>query len=552
MKLHISVVTILLCLMITISQAHDTISVEYNVYTKNDCFYAVYSDGNLYRFDVDDENSNQIKRVKILEDVTDVSRNFALKEDGTVWTWENDALQPVFITDSAVAITSGATSSGEISEVKTLLILKDNGELWGYGNNGFGQLAQEVRDNDESRSNYISEPTKITEDVIAMGEGTGHTIVLKSDGTVWTVGSNWYGQLGTGVDVKTVEMSNDLYKVMDNAISVFASGGACFAVGDDNIMYRWGTNYAGYLGNLDKYVFTKPVQYVKDAKYAENFSGHNLIIKNDNSLWVYGESDEPESFMIGDRKYIQIPIKLCENINSIASADGDEYCRTILTIDTNRRLSILKFNENYKKEDDPIYNLYPISNNVRLSTDEPIKVNFSDIDAISDTEKNAVNKLAKAGIINGITETEFMPDKEITRAETAALLLRMTGKGDETGEASFSDVSANDWYYGTAGASQKYGIINGYEDNTFRGNETVSELQLVSLAARTLRNEGTAVEPEETKTLGAGIVPDWAYEDIEYALNHEIITEAEASNISDKPVTRGEAAVILYRLYNVV
>ena len=154
--------------------------------------------------------------------------------------------------------------------------------------------------------------------------------------------------------------------------------------------------------------------------------------------------------------------------------------------------------------------------------------------------------------MEGITETEFMPDKEITRAEMAALLLRMTGKGDETGEASFSDVSANDWYYGIAGASQKYGIINGYEDNTFRGNETVSELQLVSLAASTLRNEGTAVEPEEKKALGAGIVPDWAYEDIEYALNHEIITEAEASNISDKPMTRGEAAVILYRLYNVV
>lgn len=545
-KSSIIATVIFFFLTITGVQAHNTISVEFDLDIYRDYLYAVYSDGTLYRFNSNKYDPLKIDRVKILDDVTDVSRNFALKEDGTVWTWKNDDLTPIFITDSVINISCGSSQSAGSFEVKTLLMLKNNGELWGYGYNGHGQLAQTV--NEGEGTNFVNDPIKIMDNVIAMDTGTGHTIILKNDGSVWTVGNNEYGQLGNG----SFESSNVPYKVMDNAKAVFASGSASFAVDDNNIVYRWGTNYIDHIGNIDNYKFTTPIRYATDMRYIENVPEYNFVIKNNDSLWIYGESTESELFRVSRKKSIQIPVQLCENIDSFAAADGDVFCSTIALLNEKGQLNILKFNSDYSKDGDPIYNLYPISNNVRLSTDEPIKVNFSDIDAISDTEKNAVNKLAKAGIINGITETEFMPDKEITRAETAALLLRMTGKADETGEASFSDVSANDWYYSIAGASQKYGIINGYEDNTFRGNETVSELQLVSLAARTLRNEGTAVEPEETKTLGAGIVPDWAYEDIEYALNHEIITEAEASNSSDKPVTRGEAAVILYRLYNVV
>ena len=50
-----------------------------------------------------------------------------------------------------------------------------------------------------------------------------------------------------------------------------------------------------------------------------------------------------------------------------------------------------------------------------------------------------------AGIIKGISDTEFSPDEGINRAETAALLLRMTGKENETAEPMFSDVTADDW-----------------------------------------------------------------------------------------------------------
>lgn len=109
----------------------------------------------------------------------------------------------------------------------------------------------------------------------------------------------------------------------------------------------------------------------------------------------------------------------------------------------------------------------------------------------------------------------------------------------------FADVTTSDWYYSVAGTSKKYGIINGFEDNTFRGDTKISKLQTVVLASRILQKEKfiTSVIQKETD------VPEWAKDNVSIAIDYGLISIGEDLN---ENITRGEAAVILYRLYELI
>jgi alpha-tubulin suppressor-like RCC1 family protein len=93
----------------------------------------------------------------------------------------------------------------DIVEIKagteySMAIMK-NGDTYTWGHNGYGQLGvgNTERKIKPTKTNiYDSKDTTQTEYAIDVAAGAYHTLVLKSDGTVWTTGYNGYGQLGTG------------------------------------------------------------------------------------------------------------------------------------------------------------------------------------------------------------------------------------------------------------------------------------------------------------------------------------------------------------------
>jgi alpha-tubulin suppressor-like RCC1 family protein len=75
------------------------------------------------------------------------------------------------------------------------LALKSDGSVWGWGENGYGQLATGA----STSFGGVTTPTKSKlQSIIAIAAGGEHTLALKSDGTVWAAGSNGFGQLGNG------------------------------------------------------------------------------------------------------------------------------------------------------------------------------------------------------------------------------------------------------------------------------------------------------------------------------------------------------------------
>lgn len=532
---------------------HSTISVDKNY------FYAVRADGVLYRFEYQDSSQINPNKIKIMDKVTDVSKNYAITEDNTLWTWGDDCI-PVPI---AEGVSSVSCSTGELQHV---LFVKKDGSLWGRGYDEFSKLSSGgtvsslANGKNIGNVDYYEKPVKLMDNVKVAKTGVNHSIVLKNDGSIWCFGDNAYNQLGVSSSDMPIKKACN---ILNDGEMVFASGAESFAI-KDNKLYHWGCIDMNVISdNIESLCINKPTQYTSDIKYAMNIPGYNLLIKNGKSLWIYGDSEEIDVLTVArmplNSRHINIPVKLMDNVDSISGLDCNETYyehiagNNIIILTNNGELKLFDFNEHYnEKNGESIYTTKRVSNNIRLSTVNPQYTDFDDLINSSKNVKNAVNALLRARIISGVTDTEFMPDKEISRAETAALMLRMTGKENETGHTNFVDVPQNSWYYNIAGASQKYNIFDGYEDNTFRGEETVSELQLVALAARTFRNEGTAPDVDEKAVPDLSGIPDWAKIDVEYAYQYGIVTADELKTLSDKGMSRGDAAVILYRLYQVI
>lgn len=96
----------------------------------------------------------------------------------------------------------------------------------------------------------------------------------------------------------------------------------------------------------------------------------------------------------------------------------------------------------------------------------------------------AVKVLSSKGIIAG-SNGMFEPDRPVTRAEFAAMAARFAGK-DGKGVNVFSDVFADEWYYGAVSCAAQNGWISGYPDGTFRPQNSITRAEAVTIVNKML------------------------------------------------------------------
>ncbi|MFX3633927.1 MAG: bacterial Ig-like domain-containing protein [Candidatus Pristimantibacillus sp.] len=120
---------------------------------------------------------------------------------------------------------------------------------------------------------------------------------------------------------------------------------------------------------------------------------------------------------------------------------------------------------------------------------------------ISETHwaKLAIEILAAKGVIKGVSETEFMPEHTITRADFALLLVRVLGLST-TGGDSFADVNPDHYYYEELMTAKKLGIVNGQADGLYHPNTPIAREDMFVMTARALRAAGAL----ESSTAASG------------------------------------------------
>lgn len=156
-----------------------------------------------------------------------------------------------------------------------------------------------------------------------------------------------------------------------------------------------------------------------------------------------------------------------------------------------------------------------------------------------------IKKAYSLGIVNGVGEKEFAPQKNITRAEMAAIFVRCL-KLEESSNAEYTDVSETDWYYNNVSAISENGYMQGY-NGKFRPNDSITREELSAIAMRILAEIEVSGEIEEFAD--SGDISDWAKEAIEKAVKSGIMLGRDNNIFAPKAtVTRAEAVTVVLRI----
>lgn len=114
---------------------------------------------------------------------------------------------------------------------------------------------------------------------------------------------------------------------------------------------------------------------------------------------------------------------------------------------------------------------------------------FSDVSSSSNCA-GAIDRLAGLGVVKGYPDGTFKPSNIYTRAEAAAINVRLLGLDSAaaaaTGATKFSDVAADHWASGYINVASDQGIIQGMGDGTFRPDDQVTQAQALAMAIRIL------------------------------------------------------------------
>jgi alpha-tubulin suppressor-like RCC1 family protein len=136
---------------------------------------------------------------------------------------------------NAIAVQAGFTHT---------LVLRDDGTVWTFGNNGSGQLGHST--------GVVSTPTPTQvpglDDVVQIAAGSAVSYVLRANGEVYAFGANDQGQLGLGVADTTAHATPMPVPAVSNAIAVAASNTTAYALLADGTLLAWGRNHAGQAG----------------------------------------------------------------------------------------------------------------------------------------------------------------------------------------------------------------------------------------------------------------------------------------------------------------
>ncbi len=129
------------------------------------------------------------------------------------------------------------------------------------------------------------------------------------------------------------------------------------------------------------------------------------------------------------------------------------------------------------------------NDNINDSNNTEVKSGFKDMSGFEWAEE-AVDTLNKKGIVYGMTEDTFAPEREITRAEFVTLLMRGFELIGEDAVCDFADVPDGSWYYPAVAMAYSMGVVNGYDGNTFGANDKVSRQDMASMISRLLSKLG--------------------------------------------------------------
>lgn len=184
--------------------------------------------------------------------------------------------------------------------------IKQDGSVWSWGSNSHGQIGNGAEGSELTELNPV-EVTGMT-NAVSVGAGKYFSLAVKQDGTVWAWGDNSYGQLGDGAitfrDDATSQISLNAnqatpvqVKGISDAVSVYSSFSKSYVVRKDGTVWSiGGPSTYKQTPETFNYSLLAPTQVQGLEQVSQVMMGwtSNLAIRKDGSLVVWGYNDYGE------------------------------------------------------------------------------------------------------------------------------------------------------------------------------------------------------------------------------------------------------------------
>lgn len=276
------------------------------------------------------------KQVKGLSDIVKVtvlnSIDAAIDKDGSVWVWltEPARTEPVKLTDITKAKDVAITSEGDVlilnedgtvrkwtaytdagapipsyttlkidtlSDIVALshgnsrhsFAIKKDGTVWGWGNNGDGELGLDLSIHNAPSPVRIESLTNVE----SISTGSYRTLVVKKDGTVWLIG------LEIGYDTHTYFPKPTQVDGLENVSSVALGGLSALAVTNDGKLLSWGS-----MDNSSYHYVEEPTPVILPPKAGppQTYSSNNIGLK----INGYFTDIDPKAIIVNENTFIPL------------------------------------------------------------------------------------------------------------------------------------------------------------------------------------------------------------------------------------------------------
>ena len=389
---------------------------------------------------------------QIAQIVASSDHSLALMTDGTLWSWGGNSLGQLgdgtTTNRSRPVRVSANWGSRQIAQVDAgfffSLVLMTDGTVWDWGANVRG-----LPDPDRPLS-YSTRPVQVpaswgTQRITQVSASSDHSLALDDLGRVWAWGANWNGELGDGGATyfrnHPVQVTGGwgTQRITQVAAGYFFS----LALANDGIVWSWGANWNGRLGDGSTSDRFSPVRVSATLGSARRItritanSDHSMATANDGTVWAWG-----------------------------ANWNGQ------------------------------------LGDGTRVDRHHPVRVvhvgppRFADV-PIGASFFNEIQWLAQTGITGGYSDCTFRPQNNVHRGAMAAFLYRLAGPWvtatfQTPATARFRDVPRGAPFFREIEWLASTGITAGYADGTFRPQNNVHRGAMAAFLYRLAGSEVTA------------------------------------------------------------
>jgi alpha-tubulin suppressor-like RCC1 family protein len=271
-----------------------------------------------------------------------------LKSDGTVWTWGANYYGKLGLGDTNPVRSAAPVEvhgPGNISYLNSItaimgcemhnLALKADGTLWAWGQNAYGQLGNGATNDSylPVQVGLLATPPLTT--VTKLGGRPYFTLAVKADGTLWAWGMNRYGQMGNGtvnpltgpqVTIPVLVNNSSPGGPLNNPLQVTCGYQFGAALTTNGTVWTWGSGSHGELGNGTTGSSYTPAQ-VPGLTNITALSGgwfHLLALKSDGTVWAWGNNSNGE---LGDGTAVNrsSPVQVLNVSNIVTVSGGDSH-----------------------------------------------------------------------------------------------------------------------------------------------------------------------------------------------------------------------------------